>query len=135
MKTIIAGSRTIEDYGVVEAAVEASGFDITEVVSGCARGVDRLGERWAETHQLPIARFPADWKHYGRRAGPIRNNEMVGYAQALIAVWDGTSNGTHHIINAARREGRRVFVYHVKGQTNGNQDHADHHTGHGVSGA
>jgi len=115
MKTIIAGSRTIEDYAVVEAAVVASGFAITEVISGRARGVDRLGERWAHTHNLPIARFPADWKRYGRRAGPIRNNEMVGYAQALIAVWDGRSDGTHHIINAARREGRKVFVYQAKG--------------------
>lgn len=118
MKTIIAGSRTIDDYAVVAAAVAASGFAITEVVSGCARGVDQLGEQWAYAHQLPIARFPADWKRYGRRAGPIRNNEMVGYAQALIAVWDGTSNGTHHIINAARREGRKVFVYQPKGKTN-----------------
>lgn len=119
MKTIIAGSRTIEDYAAVEAAITASGFAISQVVSGCARGVDTLGEQWAESQGIPIERFPAKWKQYGRRAGPIRNNEMVSYAQALIAIWDGRSDGTRHIINAARREGRRVFVYHVKGKSHG----------------
>lgn len=115
MKTIIAGSRTIEEYAVVEAAVAASGFAITEVISGCAHGVDRLGERWAVEHGIPIRHFPADWKRYKRSAGPIRNNEMVGHAEALIAIWDGRSDGTRHIINAARREGRKVFVYQPKG--------------------
>ena len=47
MKVIIAGSRGVEDYALVEEAVKQSGFDITEVVSGTARGVDLLGEHWA----------------------------------------------------------------------------------------
>lgn len=115
MKTIIAGSRTITDYAAVEAAIAESGFAITEVISGCACGVDRLGEQWAVARSTPIRHFPADWKRYKRSAGAIRNNEMVAHADALIAVWDGRSDGTRHIINAARREGRKVFVYHVKG--------------------
>ena len=45
MKVIIAGSRGITDGRLVSAAVAASGFDITEVVSGTCHGVDQLGER------------------------------------------------------------------------------------------
>lgn len=111
MKTIIAGSRTITDYAAIEAAVTASGFTITQVVSGCARGVDRLGEQWGYAHDVPIARFPADWKRYGRQAGPLRNNEMAVYADALIAVWDGESIGTKHMISAAHARGLQVFVF------------------------
>lgn len=46
MRTIIAGSRSITDYALIQKAVSESGFEITEVVSGGAIGVDRLGERW-----------------------------------------------------------------------------------------
>lgn len=111
MRTIIAGSRSITNPAVIVEAIAASGFQITEVVSGTAIGVDRLGEQWASRHDIPVIRFPPDWNKYGRAAGFIRNNEMAHYAQALIAVWDGSSHGTHHMINAARERNLRVFVY------------------------
>jgi predicted Rossmann fold nucleotide-binding protein DprA/Smf involved in DNA uptake len=115
MKTIIAGSRTIEAYAAVEEAVKASGFEITQVISGCARGVDRLGEQWGYAHDVSIARFPADWKRYGKLAGPIRNKEMAAYADALIAVWDGKSTGTGHMIRTAKERGLHVFVFVPRG--------------------
>ncbi|HXG66007.1 MAG TPA: SLOG family protein [Blastocatellia bacterium] len=77
MKVIIAGSRDITDYEVVKRAIEESGFEITEVVSGTAAGVDQLGEWWAELRAVPIARFPADWMNYGMRADAIRNAQMA----------------------------------------------------------
>lgn len=113
MKTIIAGTRTITSLAIVAEAIKASEFDIAEVVSGGAPGVDALAEKWAEEHGIPVKRFPADWNRYGRRAGPIRNTEMAGYAEALIAVWDGQSRGTKNMIRQARKHGLRVFVYLV----------------------
>lgn len=47
MKTIIAGGRNVTTYSYVEEAVKQSGFHITEVISGCARGAgytDRHGK-------------------------------------------------------------------------------------------
>jgi hypothetical protein len=111
MKTIIAGSRTIEDYTTVLDAVKQSGFTITEIVSGTARGVDRLGERYGEEHGIPIERFPADWDTHGKRAGYLRNETMINYADALIAIWDGISKGTNHAINLAKEKGLKVFIY------------------------
>jgi predicted Rossmann fold nucleotide-binding protein DprA/Smf involved in DNA uptake len=113
MKTIIAGTRSMTELAVVAEAVLASGFPITEVVSGGAPGIDSLGERWAEKNGIPVTRFQADWKRYGRRAGPIRNTEMAGYADAVIAVWDGRSRGTRNIIQLARRKGLRVYVHRL----------------------
>lgn len=117
MKTIIAGTRTITDYDIVCRAVSASGFDITEVVSGTARGVDRLGERWAREHDLPVEEFPADWERYGRRAGPRRNSRMAVCADALVAVWDGESRGTKNMIDHAKHYGLEVFIYRTDEQT------------------
>jgi hypothetical protein len=115
MKTIIAGSRSMRMCDV-ESAISAClwAFDITEVVSGCAQGADRCGERWADVWKIPIKRFPADWKTHGKAAGVIRNRQMAEYADALIAVYDGTSPGTAHMIITAKGLGLQVFVWTKK---------------------
>lgn len=111
MKTIIAGGRDITDYNLVLDAVHASSFDITEIVSGGARGVDQLGERIGREFNIPVKVFPADWDTHGKRAGPIRNAQMADYAEALIAVWDGQSRGTANMIQQATKKGLKVYVY------------------------
>jgi len=110
MKTIIAGSRGITDYQLVAAAVAESGFDVTVVVSGGAKGVDSLGERWALEHGVPVERVLPDWRRYGRGAGLVRNAEMIDGADALVALWDGASRGTAHVIRMARKRGLSVHV-------------------------
>ena len=110
MKVIIAGSRTVMDYTILEQAVTASRFPITHVISGAARGADKMGEKWAMIHNLPLTQFPANWSTYGIRAGFVRNEEMSQVADALIAVWDGTSKGTRHMIETMRKKGKPVYV-------------------------
>jgi hypothetical protein len=113
MKVIIAGGRDVTNYAYVEAAAKESGFDITEVVSGCARGADTLGEMWAKANSLHIKKFPADWDNLGKKAGHVRNCQMGDYADALIALWDGESRGTKHMIDYATKKGLKVFVFKV----------------------
>jgi len=110
MKVIIAGSRVFNDYGLLCQAVVDSGFDITEVVSGCARGADTLGERWAADHGVPVARFAAEWDKYQRAAGPIRNRQMAEYAEGLIALPVGEARGTRDMIRQATKLKLKVFV-------------------------
>ena len=110
MKTIIAGSRGIDDYSVVKAAIAFSGFEITEVVSGGANGVDKLGERWAKDNGVPITRFIPDWS-IGKSAGIRRNEKMARYADCVICIWDGVSPGTKHMMQFAKRLGLKVFVH------------------------
>lgn len=82
MKCIVAGGRhytmTDDDYRFLD------NLGITEVVSGGCSGADKGGEYFANTRGLPIKRFPADWKVYGRAAGPIRNKAMAEYADAVV---------------------------------------------------
>ncbi|MEO5341621.1 MAG: DUF2493 domain-containing protein [Magnetococcus sp. MYC-9] len=113
MRVIVAGSRGVSSMGAVARAIESSGFPVSCVVSGCAPGVDRLGEQWAVAHGLPVARFPADWSRFGRSAGVLRNVAMAQSAAALVAVWDGRSRGTAHMIQSARSAGLAVYVSHV----------------------
>ena len=120
MKTIIAGSRCIASPAArrfLDASIEALPWTITEVVSGRARGVDTMGERWAQAHDTPIKQFPARWHPDGPKggvdlkAGFRRNEEMATYADALVAMWDGYSRGTKHMIRTAERHGLRVVVF------------------------
>lgn len=124
MKTIVAGSRSITDYKTVCDAIGASGFEITEVVSGHAGmtkidgewkpSVDRLGERWSwDFLGKEPTRFPAAWQEHGKRAGYMRNYAMAQYADALVAVFDGSSKGTNHMIKIAKEHGLKVFVAEV----------------------
>lgn len=112
MKTIIAGSRTITNATVLEEAIKASGFTITEVVCGGARGVDTLGQNWAKQHNIPVKMFPADWKMHGKAAGPIRNAEMAKYGEQAICIFDvqAENKGTNDMAWKAACKG--MLVYH-----------------------
>lgn len=112
MKVIIAGSRTVTELPEVIKAIKLSGFEIKEVVSGaCPKGVDQLGEYWANLNNIPIKQFIAQWSIHGKGAGVLRNQLMADYADALIAVWDGESKGTADMIVRAQSKGLKVFIY------------------------
>jgi hypothetical protein len=115
MRVIIAGGREVAGLradSMVRAAISDSGWsgDIVEVIHGAASGIDSAAHRVCEG-VWPVKPVPADWKAYGRAAGPIRNREMASMADALIAVWDGKSRGTKNMIETAEKMGLRVYVH------------------------
>ena len=110
MKVIIAGSRTITDSCTVATAIFKSGFDVTEVVSGRAQGVDTLGEQWGHQTGRKISVFPANWKRDGKAAGPIRNAQMRDYADAaIIFIW-ANSRGSENMRLQMEKAGKPCFV-------------------------
>ena len=111
MITCIFGSRSIDDYDMLERVVARSGYEITCVVSGRADGVDRLGEVYALRHRVPVQLFPANWKMYGARAGRIRNARMAEVSECGICMWDGTSPGTRHMLDEMKKKGKPVYLY------------------------
>lgn len=115
LKTIVAGSRTITSFETVADAIESAPFEIESIVSGCADGVDTLGEQWAEQNDVPINRHPyEDYRSMaderGMPAPLVRNEAMAECAEALVAVWDGESSGTEHMLQQARNEGLEVHL-------------------------
>ncbi len=110
---IIAGGRDFNDYPLLERTVDQFLKDVRDEITifcGKASGADSLGERYALARGYAVQYFPALWKKFGRAAGPVRNQEMVDRADALVAFWDGKSRGTAHIIGAARRQQLAVCV-------------------------
>ena len=118
MHIIIAGCRDFNDYSVVEKEMmdfvgKFIGKVEMEIVSGGATGVDALGERFAKEHGLALRVVPADWKTFGRSAGPRRNEQMARIAGTLVAFWDGKSRGTKNMIETARKLGLQVKVVSI----------------------
>lgn len=108
VRVIIAGSRDIRDANAVYEAIKASGFSITTILSGCATGVDTIGECYAKHYAIPVEKHPADWATNGRAAGPIRNDYMARHADALILVWDGKSRGSASMLRLAKERGLQI---------------------------
>lgn len=113
MKLIIAGSRNFTNYKFIKKWLilmlpVLEDLKDLEIVSGHARGVDQLGERFATEHGFKVKQFVADWDKYGKSAGYIRNKQMANYADALIAFWDGKSPGTKMMIDLAKEKGLKT---------------------------
>jgi len=102
MKLAIVGSRTFNDYEMVKDSLKD--LTITEIVSGGAKGADALAEKFAKVNNIPVKIFKPDWAKYGRGAGPVRNKQIVEYADKVIAFWDGESKGTKSSIDLATKE-------------------------------
>lgn len=114
MKLIIAGSRGFLDYPQICETLDdhkLTKATITEVVSDCTGGADKLGERWAVSNGIPVRRLKADQALHGKYAEVIRDAEMVEYADACIVFWDGASKGPKHLIDlATAKQGMRLLV-------------------------
>ena len=113
MKLIIAGSRNVDSLTLVRLCFKQFKYrdKIECVISGCARGVDRLGEAIAKENGLKVISKPANWDLHGKSAGYKRNNEMAEIADCLLAIWDRESKGTKHMIDIALKKGIYIEVY------------------------
>lgn len=113
MKIIIAGGRDFDNYDRLRSYCDHLLQNKTEIeiVSGTAKGADKLGERYAEERGYPVKRFVADWGTFGKKAGYLRNEDMAIYADALIAFWDGMSSGTQHMIRIAEKNNLEIRIY------------------------
>lgn len=113
MKLIIAGSRNVDSLTLVRLCFKQFKYRdrIECIISGCARGVDRLGEAIAKENGLAVIAKPANWDLHGKSAGYKRNSEMAEIADCLLTIWDRESKGTKHMIDIALKKGIYIEVY------------------------
>ena len=113
-RVIIAGSRNFSDYSLLHQTMDNLLRNVADqhivIISGTARGADRLGELYAKNRGYELKKFPADWKQYGRAAGYLRNEQMAQNADALVAFWDGESRGTKNMIDLARKYQLKIRI-------------------------
>lgn len=117
MKLLIAGSRTISlDAEKMACLVDFLRLDESnlEIVSGGAKGIDTSAEEFAKIFNLPFKLFPADWDNLGKRAGPVRNEQMAKYSDMLLLIWDGESRGSKSMKELMIKEGKPIVEIILK---------------------
>jgi hypothetical protein len=111
MKVAVCGPRWVQEINLGEALPP----EASVIVSGGARGVDTLAEKYAEEKGLETIIHYPDYKRYGRRAPLVRNTLIVNGADMLVAFWDGKSRGTKDTIDKARRKGLPIVMVNIGG--------------------
>ena len=109
---VVFGSRTIPiNDGVRDYVIShLNTLHVRCIISGGARGADVNGEHAARHDGHPLVLMPADWKRHGKSAGFKRNDAMARLADRGMALWDGKSRGTAHMIAALKAQGKPCLV-------------------------
>lgn len=118
MRVLVCGSRHFEDYLKLCNEMDGLGLDEQQpitIISGEARGADTLAKRYAEECGWDYEGYPADWNTHGKRAGPIRNRQMLveGKPDLVVAFLAKDSRGTQNMINQAKSANVKTYIVDV----------------------
>jgi predicted Rossmann-fold nucleotide-binding protein len=112
IRLLIAGSRSERKRSLVidelNRFAEEHDWMIDLVITGGAEGVDALAKDWAETHKIPTCTFHPNWRHHGKKAGPLRNESMVRLGQPTHAIAFPGGPGTADVRRRLERAGIEV---------------------------
>jgi len=113
---LVTGDRDWTNEGMIREALQL--HDIVHgqvrVIHGDCRGADEIAGRIAKELGYDVVPYPADWKQYGKAAGPIRNQRMVDTSPNVVFAFHPNldrSKGTKDCIYRARKAGLPVFRY------------------------
>lgn len=107
MRVAVVGSRTL----TVPNLGDYLPADVSEIVSGGARGVDQCARAYALSHGIKLTEYLPDYARHGRRAPLMRNDQIVARAELVLAFWDGRSRGTVYTIRRCRAMGVPCRVF------------------------
>ena len=79
-----------------------------EIISGMARGADSVAVDWAVVNWCKVHEYPARWKEYGKRAGILRNKQMLEEGKPDVVIAFPGGKGTANMIKIAEEAGVRV---------------------------
>ena len=106
----VVGTQQFHNYERLCEVLEPYKQETGMVVSGAAVGTDTLGARWAKENNIPLVEFLPDWNKYGKAAGPIRNEYIIGNANKVVAVWSPDCRGTKNDIDIAERTNKPIEI-------------------------
>lgn len=131
MRLLVTGDRRWRDSLYIDTILDnlALYYDIEVVIEGCALGADELAgdhpakerhqlfvpDGWAKRRKIPGEHYPADWKHLGKGAGPVRNETMLRMGRPdMVAAFHPNireSKGTRDMVERARAAGVPVYIF------------------------
>lgn len=115
MKVLICGDRNWADYDKVLDVMKGLGdkYEDLIIIEGGAKGADSLAKKAAIECDLEYKEFKANWKEYGRAAGPKRNQQMLEEKPDLVIAFHPNideSKGSKDMVRRATKAGIDVSI-------------------------
>ena len=117
-RVVIAGCRNYFDYAQAKKYIDQCLKNIRKqftiiIISGGGRGADMIGLRYATENNMTFEVYNADWIHFGKAAGPLRNRHMAEVCDYVICFWDGKSKGTFSMIQEAKKLNKPLRIKYI----------------------
>lgn len=109
MIVALVGSRSIR----VENIEDYLPKNVSEIVSGGAKGVDLCAREYALKNGIKLTEFLPEYNKFGKNAPLMRNIKIIDYADFVIAFWDGKSKGTHFVIENCKKRNKEIKVVKI----------------------
>jgi hypothetical protein len=117
MRVLVCGGRNYNNRDHVFntlAEIDAERGPITCIIHGAATGADHEGMIWAQMmaesgRVIAHAPFAADWRVFGKAAGPIRNKRMLAEGNPDVILAFPGGRGTADMVRQARAAGVEVI--------------------------
>ncbi len=106
LRALVCGGRDFCDIELMRAVLGA--LNLAVVIHGAARGADTMAGQLAAEFGVSTIACPADWRAHGKRAGAIRNREMLLHRPDIVLAFAG-GGGTADMVNVAARAGIRTY--------------------------
>lgn len=87
--------------------------DVTEIVSGGAKGVDSCARKYALAHNIKLTEFLPNYIRYGKSAPLRRNLQIIDYADVVYAFWDGESCSTRFVIAGYLKRNKKIKLFYT----------------------
>ncbi len=110
MKVAIIGSRNL----YIDNLEKYLPADISEIVSGGARGIDSCAKNYSLNTGIKLTEFLPDYVKYGKGAPLKRNLQIIEYADCVVAFWDGKSRGTKYVIEECKKRNKNIKVVTIE---------------------
>lgn len=125
MRVLICGGRDYTDWETFRDKLEAIALErfprtpedeygnylyAVTIIQGDAKGADHLAVSWAMVNWAHLLSFPADWDKYGKRAGYIRNKQMLDEGKPDLVIAFPGGKGTDMMVDLARKAGVEVVI-------------------------
>ena len=119
---LVSGGTNFTDFEFLRLDLDGYLKDkgVTPILSGCARGAERLAIRYAEAWGSPVLRFPGPWQETSA-AARARYRRMLDKSDAVVLFWDGKDQWTVWLENEAIMRSLSLHVVSYDPVTHGKE--------------
>ena len=110
MKIAVIGSRNM----VVNDLEDYLPQEVSEIVSGGAKGIDACAKEYANEKGLKLTEFLPEYEKYKRGAPLKRNIQIIEYSDEVVAFWDGKSRGTKYVIEQCEKRNKKITIFNLE---------------------